>query len=181
MLLSDLVQHRLVFRAFFLFWRKCHNRFLCPKSWRGKMLWLICPSVRASQFFMLLYLLNLNARVLKFHIWIPHLKIVTPIVSSTEPKDHKWAYSIPMVRRPSVRLSVHPSSKMLKHLLLRNRLANQSQFLYWISLARGNEICLRHLNHMTKMATMPIYSKNHSKIFFSGTSGHFHETWYVAS
>ena len=25
--------------------------------------------------------------------------------------------------------------------------------------------------HMTKMATMPIYGKNPSKIFFSGTSG----------
>ena len=35
------------------------------------------------------------------------------------------------------------------------------------------------VGHMTKMAAMPIYGKNPSKIFFSGTD--FHETWYVAS
>ena len=45
------------------------------------------------------------------------------------------------VRRPSVvrPSSVHPST-MLKHLLLRNRLANQSQILCGSSLGRGNEI-----------------------------------------
>ena len=42
------------------------------------------------------------------------------------------------VRRcPSV---VRPSFTMLKHLLLRNRLANQSQILCGASLGRGNEI-----------------------------------------
>ena len=36
--------------------------------------------------------------------------------------------------------------------------------------------------HMTKMAAMPLYGKNPSKIFFSGTDGpDFHETWYVTS
>ena len=35
----------------------------------------------------------------------------------------------------------------------------------------GTEVCLRHLGHMTKMAATPIYGKNHSKIFFSRTSG----------
>ena len=39
--------------------------------------------------------------------------------------------------RPSV---VRPSSTMLKHLLLRNRLADQSQILCGASLGRGNEI-----------------------------------------
>ena len=35
---------------------------------------------------------------------------------------------------------------------------------------------------MTKMAAMPIYGKNPSKIFFSGTGRtDYHETWYVAS
>ena len=42
------------------------------------------------------------------------------------------------VRRPS---SVRrPSFTMLKHLLLRNRLADQSQILCGASLGRGNEI-----------------------------------------
>ena len=30
---------------------------------------------------------------------------------------------------------------------------------------------IRNLGHMTKMAAMPIYGKNPSKIFFSGTNG----------
>ena len=41
-------------------------------------------------------------------------------------------------RRPSVLR--RPSSTMLKHLLLRNRLADQSQILCGASLGRGNEI-----------------------------------------
>ena len=49
----------------------------------------------------------------------------------------------PWIRRPSyvVRPSVRPtaSSTMLKHLLLRNRLAYQSQILCGASLGRGNE------------------------------------------
>ena len=33
----------------------------------------------------------------------------------------------------------------------------------------GTKFCSRHLGHMTKMAAMPIYGKNPSKIFFSRT------------
>ena len=40
----------------------------------------------------------------------------------------------------SVGVRRRPSSTMLKHLLLRNRLADQSQILCGASLARGNEI-----------------------------------------
>ena len=44
-------------------------------------------------------------------------------------------------RRPSSYVVRRPSSStMLKHLLLRNRLANQSQILFGASLGRGNEI-----------------------------------------
>ena len=56
------------------------------------------------------------------------------------------------------------SSTMLKE-LLRNRFANQSQILCGASLGRGNDICSRHLGHMTKMAATPIYGKNPSNIF----------------
>ena len=46
-------------------------------------------------------------------------------------------YPLSGVRRTS---SVRPSSStMLKYLLLRNRLADQSQILYGASLGRGNE------------------------------------------
>ena len=73
------------------------------------------------------------------------------------------------VRRPSVRR--RPSSTMLRHLLLRNRSADQSQILCGASLGRGTEFCSQHVGHMTKMADTPIYGKNPSKIFFSGTGG----------
>ena len=33
----------------------------------------------------------------------------------------------------------------------------------------GTKLCLRHLGHMTKMSATPIYRKNPSKTFFSGT------------
>ena len=46
----------------------------------------------------------------------------------------------------------------------------KAKFLCGASLGRGMEICSGHLGHMTKMAAMPIYGKNHSKIF-SGASG----------
>ena len=39
---------------------------------------------------------------------------------------------------------------------------------YWVG---GTKVCSLHFGHMTKMATMPIYGKNPSKIFFSGTGG----------
>ena len=35
----------------------------------------------------------------------------------------------------------------------------------------GTKVCSRHLGVITKMATTPIYGKNPSKIFFSGTGG----------
>ena len=35
----------------------------------------------------------------------------------------------------------------------------------------GTKVCSGCLGHMTKMAAMPIYGKNPSKIFFSGTKG----------
>ena len=35
----------------------------------------------------------------------------------------------------------------------------------------GTKFCSRHLGHMTKMASTPIYGKNPSKIFFSRTGG----------
>ena len=62
--------------------------------------------------------------------------------------------------------SVRPSSAsstMLKHLLLRNRLADQSQIFVEPPRVGGTNFCLRHLSHMTKMAATPIYGKNPSK------------------
>ena len=55
------------------------------------------------------------------------------IVSSPEPKAHRRAYRILMVRSAS-------AFTMLKDLLLRNRFANQSQILCGASLGRGKVI-----------------------------------------
>ena len=35
----------------------------------------------------------------------------------------------------------------------------------------GTKVYINDPGHMTKMAAMPIYGKNHKKIFFSGTGG----------
>ena len=59
----------------------------------------------------------------------------------------------------------------LKLAFLRNHLANQSQILHVSYQVQGNEIYWHDAGHMTKMAAMPIYGKNPSKIFFSGTGG----------
>ena len=59
----------------------------------------------------------------------------------------------------------------LKLAFLRNHLANQSQILYVSFQELGNEIYWHDGGHITKMAAMPIYGKNPSKIFLSGTSG----------
>ena len=60
------------------------------------------------------------------------------IISSPEPLGSQGELIVyQWIRRPSV---VRPSSTMLKHLLLRNRLADQSQILCGASLGRGNDI-----------------------------------------
>ena len=45
--------------------------------------------------------------VLKFHIWIPHQKIIDTFVSSPEPKSQGEFIVWDSSRRPSVRLCVH--------------------------------------------------------------------------
>ena len=72
-----------------------------------------------------------------------------------------------MVRRPSLvrrRPSVVVVNK-LKHLLLQNRLLDQSQIYVESPWVGGTKVCSQHLGHMTKMAATPIYGKNPSKIF----------------
>ena len=59
-----------------------------------------------------------------------------------------------------VSLSLSSSSTIFKHLLLRNRLANQSKMLCGASLGRGIKVCINGPGHVTKMAATPIYGKN---------------------
>ena len=82
-----------------------------------------------------------------------------------------------MLRRPSV---VHPS------VVVRRRPSTISKIFSsetaWPIKAKlhmehpydgGTKVCINDPGHghMTKMAAKPIYSKNHKKIFFSGTGG----------
>ena len=64
------------------------------------------------------------------------------IFSSPEPKAHWWAYTIgrPLSSVVCLSLSVlRLSSTLFKHILLRNRLASQSQISYEASMEWGNE------------------------------------------
>ena len=54
---------------------------------------------------------------------------------------------------------------------LRNYCAVLNLILYQSFQVQGNENLIHDVGHMTKMATAPIYGKNPSQIFISGTGG----------
>ena len=97
-------------------------------------------------------------------------KYILSFISSPEPKAHRWAYRIPMDPASVV---VRPSVHIFKHLLLRNRLANQSQTLCGASLGRGDKSLYKWPGHMTKMAATPIYGKNFKKSSSPEPAGRF--------
>ena len=86
-----------------------------------------------------------------------------------------------MVRRPpsSVR---RPSSTMLEHFLLRNRLADHSHILCGASLGRGNEILFAACgSHDQDGRRAHIWYKPFENLLLRNRWTDFHETWYVAS
>ena len=87
------------------------------------------------------------------------------------------------VHRPSVRpSSVRRLSTMLKHLLLRNRLADQSQILCGASLGRGNDILFTASgSHDQDGRHAHIWSKPFKNLLLQNRRADFRETWYVAS
>ena len=91
------------------------------------------------------------------------------LFSSPEPKAHRWAYRIPMVRRPSA--SVRPSSTISNIFFSKTTRPIKAKFNVEPPWEGGRKVCSRHLGHMTNMAATPIYGKNPSKIFFSRTGG----------
>ena len=68
-----------------------------------------------------------------------------------------------MVPRPSLVCRRPSSFTMLKDLLLRNPGPIKAKFYVEPPWVGGTIFCSRHLGHMTKMATMPLYGKNPSK------------------
>ena len=96
-------------------------------------------------------------------------------ISSPEPKAHRLAYSIPMVRRPSSVVVRRPSTVVCSQcsniFFSETAWPIKAKFYLEPPWVGGTKFCSRHLGHMTKMAATPIYGKNPSKIFYSGTGG----------
>ena len=73
-----------------------------------------------------------------------------------------------MVRRPSVRRRTS-SSTISNIFFSETDCAIKAKFYVEPPWLGGTKVCSPHLGHMTNMAATPIYGKNPSKIFFSGT------------
>ena len=87
--------------------------------------------------------------------------------------------------RPSVvrrrRTSSYVVVHNFKHLLLRNRWADQSQILCGASLGRGNEILFAASgSHDQDGRHAHIWSKPFKNLLLQNRRADFHETWYVA-
>ena len=85
--------------------------------------------------------------------------------------------------RPSVRPSVRrPSLTISNFFFSETAWPIKAKFYVEPPWVGGTKVCSHHPGHMTKMAAMPIYGKNPSKILLlQNRQADFHETWYVAS
>ena len=90
------------------------------------MKWPVCASIYILLFGVL------NSNKLYLLVFLAHLsrRLIGELIV------YQWSG---VRRRLSVGVRRRPSSTMLKHLLLSNRLADQSQSLYGASLGRGNK------------------------------------------
>ena len=81
----------------------------------------------------------------------------------------------PWIRRPSVRPSSssvrRPSSTFSNIFSSETAWPIKAKFYVEPPWEGGTKVYINGPGHMTKMAAMPIYGKNPSKIFFSRTSG----------
>ena len=77
---------------------------------------------------------------------------------------YSWSGVRPSVRRPSpVR------SQCSKIFFSKSDWPTKAKFYVEPPWVGGTNVCSRHLGHMIKMAAIPLYGKNPSKIFFSRT------------
>ena len=67
---------------------------------------------------------------------------------------------------------VRPSSTISNIFFSKTAWPIKAKYFVELAWVGGTKVCSRHLGHMTKMATTPIYGKNPSKIF-SRTGGLF--------
>ena len=66
---------------------------------------------------------------------------------------------------------VRMSSSTISNIFSKAACMIKAKFYVEPSWVRRTKVCSQHLGNMTKMAAMPIYGKNPSKIFFSRTGG----------
>ena len=91
-------------------------------------------------------------------------------ISSPEPLGSQGELIVyPSSRRPSV--GVRRRSQCSKIFFSETAGPIKAKFYVEPPWVGGTIFCSRHLGHMTKMATTPIYGKNPSKIFLSRTGG----------
>ena len=108
-----------------------------------------------------------------------HTRTKVMYFSSLEPKSHRCAYRIPMVRRPS---GVRRRRPQCSNIFFSETAGPIKVKFYveppWVG---GTKVCSQHLGHMTKMAVMPIYGNNPSKTLLRNQWADFHETLCEAS
>ena len=86
---------------------------------------------------------------------------VDRIISSHEPKANRWAYRIPMLRRPSV-----VCRRRRRPFTISNIFSSETawpikaKFYVEPPWEGGTKVYINGPGHMTKMAAMPIYGKN---------------------
>ena len=114
-------------------------------------------------------------------------------ISGERLQDHCFSSLAHLSRRLICKLIVYPwsgvrpsvvvrLSTMLKHLLLRNRLGDQSQVLCGASLGRGNQIFYAASgSHDQDGRHAHICLKPFKNLLLQNRQADFHETWYVAS
>ena len=110
------------------------RRFKCTRFRKGILDYsLECITLLQNDFF--------KQRYITFNVTIPGQDRIDPNTYLCRTFLLGIVYPWPGVRRcPSSVVRRPSSSTMLKHLLLRNRSADQSQILFGASLGRGNEI-----------------------------------------
>ena len=92
--------------------------------------------------------------------------------------EGKWALKVKVISLPWPKVIY---MWKFKQAYLRNHWAILKNFFMLAFRYAEMKICWHDANNMTKMPPMPIYGKNPSKIFISGTSGLIlTKTWYLA-
>ena len=118
---------------------------------------------------------NLLADITNDHYYYDSSVVMVHIISSPEPSGSQGeliVYPCSVVRPSVVR---RPSSVRRPHFskIFSSETAWPIKAKFYMKhlWEGGTNVYINNPGHMTKMAAMPIYGKNPSKIFFSGTTG----------